>query len=146
MSKSDSVEAKKKLYISSFELSSRTLNILEKAEIEQLGQLTEMQRSTMLKYQNVGPKTMVELDGILKQNGLCWKPEARFDPIHIAKLPAKKTPKKKYHNLRGENDKLIAEVELLTDQILKSNLERVRLEGKVQELEEQIRGYTTYLK
>lgn len=136
-----SIEDKKKIYISKFELTGRTLNCLQKGEIETLGQLTEMTREKMFKYRNAGPKTVEELDRLLSQNGLSWKED---DTPQL--IPIKKTTfvefelTKMYEKLNTENKKLKNEIENLQQEKFKYNLDKLSLEKKIIKLEEYIRS------
>lgn len=139
-------EDKKKLYITKFDLSNRCHNFLRDIGKETLGQLTEMNRSQLLKYRNVGMRTVEELDALLEQNGLSWKFEELSKKVTVRKKPLSESEILKTHEkLKNENRKLREEVEILRDVKFKDNLEKLRLERKINELEEKNQKLTEAL-
>lgn len=55
------------------DLSVRALNCLNAAEIYTLRELVSIERKQLLKYRNIGYKTINELDNLLEKNGLNFK-------------------------------------------------------------------------
>ena len=58
--------------LKSFNLSARTINILDNADIETVADLARMKRTDFLKFRNAGKKSVDELEELLKDNGLTW--------------------------------------------------------------------------
>lgn len=130
------IEAKRAIYITQCEVSPKVYASLVRMEVDTLGDLADMERSRALKYRNVGETTVKEMDALLSKNGLSWKEEPpTLTKIIKPKIVEDDTMKER-RNVQQHNKKLVAEVVRLTDEVLKSNLEKVRLEGRVTELEE----------
>lgn len=139
-------ERKKAMYITQFDLSPKTHSILEKMGISTLRQLTEMERTTAIKYRNVGVKTLEEIDRLLNHIGLSWK-KGETSKRDI-KIPIPRTPKaeaemiKAYERVKKDNAKLREEVDNLRQEQFKENLEKIRREARISELEEKVHQLT----
>lgn len=141
-----STQKARDLYITQFELSSRTSSILQRASIERLGQLADMERLDLLKHRNLGHKTLEELDSLLLQNGLSWKECTKRIPVPLNnKLLIEADIQKLHKKLQVENKKLRAEVELLREESFKSNLDKLRNQNKIKQLEEKLEELTMSL-
>lgn len=137
MGKPTEIEIKRAIFISKFDLSARVQTLLDKIGIENLGQLADMERSYMFKHRHIGEKAVFELDRILSKNGLSWKKETpKLKPIKIKKSEEEIGITKKRRDVQAHNGMLIAEVEKLTGEVLRLNLEKVRMEGHIKELED----------
>lgn len=137
------IDKARNLFVTQFELTSRTSSILQRANIEKLGQLADMERTEIFKHRNVGSKTVEELDRLLTQNGLCWMESVGKIPVPIDKKKLIEADIIKAHKkLQDENKRLTAEVELLRSESFKSNLEKLRSQGRIKDLEEKLEELT----
>ena len=137
MAKQTEIEIKRATFITKFDLSPRVQNMLDKINIENLGQLADMERSHMFKHRHVGEKAVHELDRLLSKNGLSWKKEApKLKPIKIKKSAEEIEITKKRRDVQAHNGMLVAENEKLTGEVLRLNLEKLRMEGRIKELED----------
>ena len=64
-----------KMKIADLDLSERAFNCLEGGEIESVHQLTRMKRSHLLKYRNLGYKTLSEIEEVMEGLSLTFKEE-----------------------------------------------------------------------
>lgn len=120
-----------------FELPPKVYVALEMMGVETLGQLADMERSRIFKYRNMGEKSVHQLDKILSTNGLSWKKEEpKMKPVRPPKPPEEIEITRRRRDVQAHNGMLVAEVEKLTGELIKVNLEKVRMEGRIKELEE----------
>lgn len=126
------------LKITHFDLSVRCLNALKDMEVDTLGRLTEMSRDDVRKYRKVGYKTVQEIDRLLLQNGLTWNDKKKIDvPVVLSKI-FEKDIVQMHNKLQSENKTLRSELHLLRQNKFKDNLNNIREQRRIQELEEEI--------
>lgn len=145
MAKQTEEEIKRALCLVKFDVSPKVRASFVRMEIQTLGQLSDMQRSRVFKYRNVGEKAVEEMDRLLSKNGLSWKDEDPKPPKIVKPKVVEDDAMKERRDVQSHNRKLIAEVARLTDEVLKSNLEKVRMEGRIKELEAQTQRLTNIL-
>ena len=80
---SDDLRAKLSLSVNEIELSVRSANCLNNANITTVGELCQKQESDMLKYRNFGKKSLLEIKDKLTQMGLSFG--MKFDPALLKK-------------------------------------------------------------
>ncbi|MBQ6103681.1 MAG: DNA-directed RNA polymerase subunit alpha [Kiritimatiellae bacterium] len=80
---SDDLRAKLNLSVNEIELSVRSANCLNNANITTVGELCQKQESDMLKYRNFGKKSLLEIKDKLTQMGLSLG--MKFDPALLKK-------------------------------------------------------------
>lgn len=79
----DDLRAKLNLSVNEIELSVRSANCLNNANITTVGELCQKQESDMLKYRNFGKKSLLEIKDKLTQMGLSLG--MKFDPALLKK-------------------------------------------------------------